>query len=59
VENSLSAAVGAPSAIAHHLPSLQEEFGNTFLEAACFRRPLLIKREAIRVKNTEPRGFDW
>jgi glycosyltransferase involved in cell wall biosynthesis len=39
-------------------PSLYEGFGNAFLEAIYFKRPLLINRYAIFVRDIEPRGFD-
>ena len=39
-------------------PSLYEGFGNAFLEAVYFKKPLLINRYAIFVKDIEPRGFD-
>ena len=39
-------------------PSLYEGFGNAFLEAAYFRKPMLINRYAIFVRDIEPRGFD-
>lgn len=39
-------------------PSLYEGFGNAFLEAVYFRKPMLINRYAIFVKDIEPLGFD-
>ena len=39
-------------------PSLYEGFGNAFLEAVYFRKPLLINRYATFVRDIEPRGFD-
>jgi glycosyltransferase involved in cell wall biosynthesis len=39
-------------------PSLYEGFGNAFLEAIYFRKPLLINRYATFVKDIEPKGFD-
>ncbi|MBU2644623.1 glycosyltransferase family 4 protein [bacterium] len=39
-------------------PSLYEGFGNAFLEAIFFRKPMLINRYAIFVKDIEPQGFD-
>lgn len=39
-------------------PSLYEGFGNAFLEAVYFKKPLLINRYAIFVKDIEPQGFD-
>jgi len=39
-------------------PSLYEGFGNAFLEAVYFKKPLLINRYAIFVRDIEPNGFD-
>lgn len=39
-------------------PSLYEGFGNVFLEAIYFRKPLLINRYATFVRDIEPKGFD-
>ncbi|CAB1079533.1 Glycosyltransferase [Olavius algarvensis Delta 1 endosymbiont] len=39
-------------------PSLYEGFGNAFLEAIYFKKPLLINRYTIFVRDIEPRGFD-
>jgi glycosyltransferase involved in cell wall biosynthesis len=39
-------------------PSLYEGFGNAFLEAVYFRKPLLINRYATFVRDIEPMGFD-
>ena len=39
-------------------PSLYEGFGNAFLEAVYFRKPLLINRYATFVQDIEPKGFD-
>jgi glycosyltransferase involved in cell wall biosynthesis len=39
-------------------PSLYEGFGNAFLEAVYFQKPVLINRYAIFVRDIEPRGFD-
>jgi len=39
-------------------PSLYEGFGNAFLDALYFRKPLLINRYATFVRDIEPRGFD-
>ncbi len=39
-------------------PSLYEGFGNAFLEAIYFYKPLLINRYAIFVRDIEPKGFD-
>jgi mannosylglucosylglycerate synthase len=39
-------------------PSLYEGFGNAFLEAIYFKKPLLINRYLTFVKDIEPKGFD-
>jgi len=39
-------------------PSLYEGFGNAFLEAVYFKKPLLINRYAIFVRDIEPKKFD-
>jgi glycosyltransferase involved in cell wall biosynthesis len=39
-------------------PSLYEGFGNAFLEAIYFNKPLLINRYDIFVRDIEPKGFD-
>lgn len=39
-------------------PSLYEGFGNAFLEAIYFKKPLLINRYATFVRDIEPKGFD-
>ena len=39
-------------------PSLYEGFGNAFLEAIYFKKPLLINRYATFVRDIEPLGFD-
>ncbi len=39
-------------------PSLYEGFGNAFLEAVYFGKPLLINRYGIFVRDIEPLGFD-
>jgi len=39
-------------------PSLYEGFGNAFLEAVYFKKPMLINRYAIFVRDIEPKGFD-
>jgi glycosyltransferase involved in cell wall biosynthesis len=39
-------------------PSLYEGFGNAFLEAIYFKKPLIINRYSIFVKDIEPKGFD-
>jgi glycosyltransferase involved in cell wall biosynthesis len=38
-------------------PSLYEGFGNAFLEAVYFRKPILINRYATFVRDIEPKGF--
>jgi hypothetical protein len=39
-------------------PSLCEGFGNAFLEAIYFKKPLLVNRYPTFVKDIEPKGFD-
>ena len=39
-------------------PSLYEGFGNAFLEAIYFKKPMLINRYATFIKDIEPLGFD-
>ena len=39
-------------------PSLYEGFGNAFLEAIYFKKPILINRYAIFVRDIEPQEFD-
>jgi glycosyltransferase involved in cell wall biosynthesis len=39
-------------------PSLVEGFGNAFLEAIYFKKPLLVNRYATFVSDIEPKGFD-
>lgn len=38
-------------------PSLYEGFGNAFLEAIFFRKPIVINRYAIWIEDIEPKGF--
>ena len=38
--------------------SLYEGFGNAFLEAVYFRKPLLINRYEVFVRDIEPQEFD-
>lgn len=38
-------------------PSLYEGFGNAFLEAIYFKKPMLINRYAVFVRDIEPLGF--
>ena len=39
-------------------PSLYEGFGNAFLEAIYFRKPLLVNRYGVFVRDIEPQAFD-
>jgi len=39
-------------------PSLYEGFGNAFLEAVYFKKPILINRYETFVRDIEPHGFD-
>ena len=39
-------------------PSLYEGFGNAFLEAVYFKKPILINRYATFVRDIEPKAFD-
>jgi mannosylglucosylglycerate synthase len=39
-------------------PSLYEGFGNAFLEAIYFKKPMLINRYATFIRDIEPQGFD-
>ncbi|MCP4746390.1 MAG: glycosyltransferase family 4 protein [Desulfobacteraceae bacterium] len=39
-------------------PSLYEGFGNAFLEAIYFKKPMLINRYSIFVRDIEPKGYD-
>lgn len=39
-------------------PSLYEGFGNAFIEAIYFKKPILINRYATFVRDIEPQGFD-
>ncbi|MBC7357370.1 MAG: glycosyltransferase family 4 protein [Desulfacinum sp.] len=39
-------------------PSLYEGFGNAFLEAVYFRKPLVVNRYATFIRDIEPLGFD-
>jgi len=38
-------------------PSLYEGFGNAFLEAFYFRKPILVNRYSIWIEDIEPKGF--
>lgn len=39
-------------------PSLYEGFGNAFLEAVYFNKPILINRYSTFIRDIEPKGFD-
>ena len=39
-------------------PSYYEGFGNAFLEAIYFRKPLVVNRYSIFIRDIEPKGFD-
>lgn len=39
-------------------PSLQEGYGNAFVEAIYFRRPIVVNRYPIFEADIEPKGFD-
>jgi hypothetical protein len=39
-------------------PSTYEGFGNAFLEAIWFRKPILVNRYSIFQRDIEPLGFD-
>jgi len=39
-------------------PSLNEGFGNAFLETVYFKKPMMINRYATFVRDIEPMGFD-
>jgi hypothetical protein len=39
-------------------PSLYEGFGNAFLEAVYFKKPILINRYSTFIRDIEPKGFD-
>ncbi len=39
-------------------PSIYEGFGNAFLEAIYFRKPMLVNRYATFVRDIEPKGFN-
>ena len=39
-------------------PSIYEGFGNAFLEAVYFRKPILVNRYSIYETDIEPRGFE-
>jgi hypothetical protein len=39
-------------------PSLYEGFGNAFLEAVYFKKPILVNRYSVYIVDIEPKGFD-
>ena len=39
-------------------PSLCEGFGNAFLEAVYYRKPVLVNRYSVYITDIEPKGFD-
>ncbi|MCK5672079.1 MAG: glycosyltransferase, partial [Spirochaetales bacterium] len=39
-------------------PSLQEGFGNAFLEAVYFRKPILVNNYSIYAYDIKPKGFE-
>ncbi len=39
-------------------PSTFEGFGNAFLEAVYFKRPIVVNKYSIYAKDIEPKGFD-
>lgn len=39
-------------------PSIYEGFGNAFLEAVYYRKPLLVNRYDIFMRDIEPKGFE-
>ena len=39
-------------------PSINEGFGNAFLEAIYYKKPILVNRYATFIKDIEPKGFD-
>lgn len=39
-------------------PSIYEGFGNAFLEAVYFKKPLLVNRYPVFLADIEPKGFD-
>ena len=50
--------------LSHHAdfvtdPSTYEGFGNALLEAVYFRKPVLINRYSIFIRDIEPLGFDF
>ncbi len=47
-----------PSADLVTYPSLFEGFGNAFLEALYFRKPIVVNTYSIYTKDIKPKGFD-
>ena len=39
-------------------PSLYEGFGNAFLEAVYYRKPILVNRYSVYITDIEPKGFE-
>ena len=39
-------------------PSVYEGFGNAFLEAVFYRKPLMVNRYSVFIVDIEPKGFD-
>ena len=39
-------------------PSLYEGFGNAFLEAVYYRKPVLVNRYSVYITDIEPKGFE-
>ncbi|MEW5813906.1 MAG: glycosyltransferase family 4 protein [Spirochaetota bacterium] len=39
-------------------PSIYEGFGNAFLEAVYFKKPILMNRYSVFIVDIEPKGFD-
>ena len=39
-------------------PSIYEGFGNAFLEAVYYRKPLMVNRYSVYIVDIEPKGFD-
>jgi glycosyltransferase involved in cell wall biosynthesis len=39
-------------------PSIYEGFGNAFLEAVYYRKPLMVNRYSVFIVDIEPKGFD-
>jgi glycosyltransferase involved in cell wall biosynthesis len=38
-------------------PSIYEGFGNAFLEAVCYRKPIVVNRYPVWVRDIEPKAF--